>query len=375
MRFKPDCKSRKNRQLMGLLRSIDLRKKELPDNFMIQAMKYINQGADINIQMSGVQGYTLLMIAVMRGSVMDVRKLIDQGANANILSRHGYTDLHLSINRRKLEIVLALIGKTSKEMINRSSPKNNQTPLMIASDDGDLYVVNRLIKHGARVDEIDHDKRTALFQAVKSGHENVFDLLIESGADITRLRKGGASVMTEAAISGCVGIAKKLFKLGFDVNQLDNYGRTPIFYAAGQDHLEMLQFLIRSGSNVNAQNRGDRIPLINSQINCIRALIEAGADINAQGVEGVTALIKAVKHGDIEKVRLLIELKADPFIKDEFGSNALNLTKYITTDKPKDLIIDLLTCYMKRIEEKNINDYRSGIMDLIGKETSLNPEN
>lgn len=360
---------------MGLLRSIDLRKKELPDNFMIQAMKYINQGADINIQMSGVQGYTLLMIAVMRGSVMDVRKLIDQGANANILSRHGYTDLHLSINRRKLEIVLALIGKTSKEMINRSSPKNNQTPLMIASDDGDLYVVNRLIKHGARVDEIDHDKRTALFQAVKSGHENVFDLLIESGADITRLRKGGASVMTEAAISGCVGIAKKLFKLGFDVNQLDNYGRTPIFYAAGQDHLEMLQFLIRSGSNVNAQNRGDRIPLINSQINCIRALIEAGADINAQGVEGVTALIKAVKHGDIEKVRLLIELKADPFIKDEFGSNALNLTKYITTDKPKDLIIDLLTCYMKRIEEKNINDYRSGIMDLIGKETSLNPEN
>lgn len=52
-------------------------------------------------------------------------------------------------------------------------------------------------------------------------------------------------------------------------------------------------------------------------------LLEAGADINAKGEYGWTALMYASRLGHIETVKLLLEAGADPNAKDENGYTAL----------------------------------------------------
>src|SRR5262245_60170839 len=57
----------------------------------------------------------------------------------------------------------------------------------------------------------------------------------------------------------------------------------------------------------------------------VSALARAGADVNAQDREyGYTPLCWAVLHGDLDAVRALLDLRADPRVKDRWGNTALS---------------------------------------------------
>jgi ankyrin repeat protein len=57
-------------------------------------------------------------------------------------------------------------------------------------------------------------------------------------------------------------------------------------------------------------------------VEAIRLLVGAGADINAAGEHGHTPLQEAVGQHKIEAVKILLELGADPSIKNEWGETA-----------------------------------------------------
>lgn len=55
----------------------------------------------------------------------------------------------------------------------------------------------------------------------------------------------------------------------------------------------------------------------------IKAMIAAGADVNAKGAAGKTALLKAVESGNLNCVKLLLAAGADVNATDNRGSNSL----------------------------------------------------
>lgn len=55
----------------------------------------------------------------------------------------------------------------------------------------------------------------------------------------------------------------------------------------------------------------------------IEAMIKAGADVNAKGAAGKTALLKAAENGELDCVRLLLAAGADVNATDNRGSNSL----------------------------------------------------
>jgi ankyrin repeat protein len=65
--------------------------------------------------------------------------------------------------------------------------------------------------------------------------------------------------------------------------------------------------------------------LWNADINVIEHLIDHGADVNAKGGNGYTALILASFYGHIDIVRLLIDAGADVNASSNTGSTALML--------------------------------------------------
>ena len=57
----------------------------------------------------------------------------------------------------------------------------------------------------------------------------------------------------------------------------------------------------------------------------IKALIAAGADVNARGDLGNTPLHCAVVQGHIETVKLLLENGASPKERNEFGESVIDV--------------------------------------------------
>src|SRR4051812_14266322 len=55
----------------------------------------------------------------------------------------------------------------------------------------------------------------------------------------------------------------------------------------------------------------------------LRAALQKGADVNAPGHVGMTALMLALASNDLAKTKLLIQHGADPELTDDFNDTAL----------------------------------------------------
>jgi len=122
------------------------------------------------------------------------------------------------------------------------------------------------------------------------------------------------------------------FAAGFSPDTKDKKGIPLVCIAARNGDLDTLQLLLRSGAQVNliAEDRGSNA-LFDSALernkDIVKALIEAGADLNIQSKDGQTALIVVVGAGDEDIVEMLVKAGADPDIKDALGVSA---RKYAT---------------------------------------------
>jgi ankyrin repeat protein len=115
---------------------------------------------------------------------------------------------------------------------------------------------------------------------------------------------------------------------GADLTVRDRRGNTPLLYAASFGSLEAVRALVAAGADVNARNGFDLTPLIGAATNLEKAriLLSHGAEVNARTKQGRTALmIAAACDGCSEVVKLLLAKGADAKVKDTGGATALAL--------------------------------------------------
>ena len=98
--------------------------------------------------------------------------------------------------------------------------------------------------------------------------------------------------------------------------------------AAINGHVECLQALLNAGADVNyvnSKNENTALALAaaNGKDQCVELLIKAGADVNNADYKGNTALMLASGHGNIKSVELLLEAGADVNKRDIGGDTAL----------------------------------------------------
>lgn len=71
-------------------------------------------------------------------------------------------------------------------------------------------------------------------------------------------------------------------------------------------------------------------------------LLSHGADINAQDVDGMTALMTATRYGHVEIVKTLLRNHADIAVKNAYGSDAFQIAKALNHD----VLVDLLRPFL-----------------------------
>jgi len=138
-----------------------------------------------------------------------------------------------------------------------------------------------------------------------------------------------------AAYRGDIDALKDFLADGFPVNAGNEVGYTVLMGAARGERLEIIRYLLSFGARAKAADKRGYTALhwavaqpvhdSASQVSCLRALLDAGADPNAQNEQGTTPLMNAAWFGCGDSVRELLRRGADPLLRDHKGKSAKDL--------------------------------------------------
>lgn len=145
-----------------------------------------------------------------------------------------------------------------------------------AAKKGDVAAVTAALDAGADVNESD-GRATPLYLAVKGGHFAAAKLLVERGADVN------------AAATPLLGPALML--------------------ALAKRRIDLINLLLDGGANPNSYRNREaalHIAVRSGCLDCVKALVEAGADVNAKTKDGKTPLHLAKFKGQREVADYLV---------------------------------------------------------------------
>lgn len=116
----------------------------------------------------------------------------------------------------------------------------------------------------------------------------------------------------DAARANDANAVRAMLEAGANVDARDIHDRTPLHWAADAS---VAWALLEAGANVDARDKYSKTPLLVAVIfdspNLIRALLDGGADIEARDDTGFTPLISATQGNNPNAVRALVEEGAD----------------------------------------------------------------
>lgn len=229
----------------------------------------------------------------------------------------------------------------------RAIDVDGTTPLHWAVYRDDEQEVRRLIKAGADVNARNDYGSTPLSEAAVAGNVKVIRWLLEAGAEVDGANHDGQTPLMIISRTGNVEAAELLIRHGADVNRREQWRQqTPLMWAAAEGRPEMVRLLIRHGADVNARSRvnqwerqvtaeprmqarpsGGFTPLLYAArrgcVECARALLDAGADINLTDPDRVTPLLLATLNLNFDTAALLVERGADVNKWDTWGRTPL----------------------------------------------------
>ncbi len=97
-------------------------------------------------------------------------------------------------------------------------------------------------------------------------------------------------------------------------------------WAASSDDLELVRALIKAGANVTLKNQFGTSALTEAAIigsaPVVDALLKAGADPNTRNPEGETPLMAVARNGNVEAARRLLEARADVNARENWGGQS-----------------------------------------------------
>ena len=192
-----------------------------------------------------------------------------------------------------------------------------RTPLYYASLCGFHDLVNDLVvKYPQHVNADGGWYQRPLAAALAGHHFQTADLLCHNGADWNVHDEKKSILLHCAAHYADPAVAQKLIEYGADIHAQDVDGEVPLHYASH-----------------NEQQRGHlKLPGV------ARVLLKHGADVNARSKDGSTPLHLVSHDGMPEVARVLLEHGANVEAKDDRGRTPLQ----IASDRQREAMMKLL---------------------------------
>jgi ankyrin repeat protein len=266
--------------------------------------------------------------AAARGDLAGVRALLGRQADVNAPDADGMTPLHWAVWADDLAIAEALlaaganIGATNLFGI---------APVYIAADHGNSAIVRRLLDAGADVNTTDGTGDTALMAAVRAGDVETVRLLVDRGAQVDAAEPElGHTALMWAARTDDARLVELLIARGASIEARTRVGARPAVRPPGAGGGSHGVGIVRSGVPPQGEQLptpGGMTPLLfaarDGGLAAARALVDAGADMNAADPNGMTPFMMAITNNQLAVAQLLLERGADVHAADWYGRTPL----------------------------------------------------
>jgi Zn-dependent protease with chaperone function len=141
-----------------------------------------------------------LVGAIIAGDEQEVRQLIEQDEDVNVIDDQGMTPLHWAAQDGNDAIATLLLQAGAD--IEAQDEYTGMTPLMTAAQAGQSDMVALLASKGAEVNAQDLDGMTALMYAAMNGHTETVKTLLDLGANPKKADHSGMTALMYAIQSG-----------------------------------------------------------------------------------------------------------------------------------------------------------------------------
>jgi len=191
-----------------------------------------------------------LIEAAGQNDVIMIRRLLQQGANAQARDGRGRTALLSAVDGNQVESAKLLIEAGAD--VNAQDHQSD-SPLLLAGARGYLEILKLTL--GANPDFTIYNRYggTALIPACERGHVEVVKELIQTDVDINHVNRLGWTALLEAIILSDGGprhqeIVRLLIMAGADVNVADGENISPIQHARNKGFTPIVNLLESAGA-------------------------------------------------------------------------------------------------------------------------------
>jgi ankyrin repeat protein len=340
----------------------------------------VDKGANLNAK--DFSGQTALMAAAEAGNAAIVKILLQKGADTHVQETMGRTAYDLALSARKIETTQLL----SEKPISAEIIKTGQKKMMDAIGNGKIDIVREQLALGADVNAR-IDAMVPLEWALMMGREEIAKFLLEQGANINARGAGGATMLMKFAEMGSIESVRFLLQNGADTSVKNVFGQNAadlakahgngdaakllsgqkvspgpsaqgkldqdLVQAVALNDLARARELLSRGASREARLSADGFPVLTTaasagHLEMVRLLVEQGANVNAKGPVGMTALMLASSSGRTEIVRFLLDHGAD-FNAKAFGGQTAML---LAANEGRSEVVELLASRGSRIDPK-----------------------
>ncbi|KAL8732257.1 MAG: hypothetical protein Q9166_002829 [cf. Caloplaca sp. 2 TL-2023] len=302
-----------------------------------------------------------LQLAANRDKLDMLTSLLRLGADPNAIGGFFGSVLMAAADTRKvnLQILEALIvaGSNIDELVQpeqRSKYPSNMYPestaLSAAASNQHADAVQLLLNHGANPDLLVSNYASALQRAsYRSGASNIIEMLFANGADANFDAEPcqDKNDSSPERCSVCTDNAKVLLEFGSDVNQRGGRCGTCLQAAAYGGHTATMTVLLDAGAEINEHHVGCYgsaliAAIVNSQHEAVKLLLERGADPNVRaGPKYHYPIIAAARLWEnVDEVQLLIDAGADVNAQGGIWHTALQAAAVDGNDMTMRVLID-----------------------------------
>ncbi|MGK2921749.1 MAG: ankyrin repeat domain-containing protein, partial [Methyloceanibacter sp.] len=228
--------------------------------------------------------------------------------------------------------------KLERWLAEGADPQQELSNALIANDDDRIMF---LVGKGADVNKPDLQGWTPLTSAARQRHDKTIDLLVELGADPNKHDGNGITPLAAALMRDHIPSIKTLIDHGADLEEPGQGDFRPLALALAEKKYEAAKALMEGGADVSTPSGSEGLtPLMivaaqtgpaegsiflpgsTRPTDIAKALINEGADVNAQAKNGMTALMIAAANNSAPMIGLLMDAGADPTVKNARGETA-----------------------------------------------------
>ena len=324
----------------------------------VAVMQYlIESGIDLNA--TDREGHTALHTAVLQGHTDAIHLLLESGSDDRVLDKDNKAALHLAVECTDIYVLAAFLEHPEIDVMVPGFRK--RTPLHIASENDNLDACKMIYSHvmeskkDFRLCAPDEDELTPVHLAARSGSHRVINMFLENSklygypteVLLGFLDEENSTPLHAAIDSGHTKVVEVLQKYGADPLILKDDQVPPFLLACSQGKLDIVQIILKGNKDAISCHDMYGQSCLHHSANSINSghmityLVSEGAQVDSLNNKGQTPLMTSIIAGGISSVTTLLELGADPLIKDLKGCNTLHYAVTRGRSRIANMLLDL----------------------------------